>query len=117
MPDNIDPPEELCRLLNGIPVELAAPVKELDTQILGRVHLENVQAILTAGGLVVPFELDESEARAVARGKRVFLIHFHGETLIPFRILFERVEFEFGTEEKNGTQLEFQEPDGPEKTD
>lgn len=66
-------------------------------RLLGDVHLDDVQALLTAAGIVVPFALEEDEIRAIKSGKHMFMIHFiNTDSLPPFRILFEREDFEFG---------------------
>lgn len=114
---NVAVPEPLVRQLNGVPVVLKAPTEDLKNAVLGSVHLEEVEGVLTSGGLIVAFELEPAEVLAIKRGQKMFMIHFFNETMSPLRLLFERADFEFGTigqegesKEVNGTEFKFSEP-------
>jgi len=120
---NIEVADDVAEALAGGKVTLSAP-PELNKLPTGIAALDDVEAVLSAAGITIAFELEPEEIRSIQRGSTQFLIHFHidpAQGLPPFRFIFERTEFTLdnGTDpkEKDSSEPGLPESEGDPKAD
>lgn len=90
---NVKMSEEVAVALGAkAEVTLAAP-PALRAEFLGRAAFQDVEAIVTDTGIIMAFEFEPDELRAIKNGKNQFLMHVYSTTgIMPFRLIFEKME-------------------------
>ena len=120
---NVEVTDDVAEALAGGKVTLSAP-PNLEKLPLGVSAIDDVEAVISAAGITIAFELESEEVRAIQRGSNQFLIHFHinpTQGLPPFRFIFERSEFNLDngtdpTQEENDPEPGLPDSEGESKT-
>ncbi len=119
---NVELSDFEAEALGGGKVTLSAPVA-IENLPLGVSALEDVEAVVSAAGLTIAFQLEPDEVRAIQRGSNRFLLHFSvapGQGLPPFRFIFEKQGFEIHNgkhpSEEDNSESGFRESPGSEET-
>jgi len=108
---NVEVTDDVAEALAGGKVTLSAP-PNLEKLPLGVSAIDDVEAVISAAGITIAFELESEEVRAIQRGSNQFLIHFH---------IFERSEFNLDngtdpTQEENDPEPGLPDSEGESKT-